>query len=149
MRISNRAIYICRITAIRISNRGAPKYPFRVFILSSCLQSSHENGILYSSLFSGRKEFVRTNAYIIVGERVISSVTRKIPQFESRFRRPSTIRRDIVRLLVYRCGKYSYFNFYPAKLARKTIGRVRTSRRDARNFWKFAGSLLRKIIPLI
>lgn len=142
MRISNRAIYICRITAIRISNRGAPKYRFRVFFLLAILPRKS-----YTLLFF--REFVRTNAYIIVGERVISSVTRKIPQFESRFRRPSTIRRDIVRLLVYRCGKYSYFNFYPAKLARKTIGRVRTSRQDARNCWKFAGSLLRKIIPLI
>ena len=146
MRISNRAIYICRITAIRISNRGAPKYRFRVFFLLAILPRKRD---LILFFFSGRKEFVRTQAYIIVGERVISSVTRKIPQFESRFRRPSTIRRDIVRLLVYRCGKYSYFNFYPAKLARKTIGRVRTSRQDARNCWKFAGSLLRKIIPLI
>lgn len=57
MRISNRAIYICRITAIRISNRGAPKYRFRVFFLLAILPRKRD---LILFFFFGTKG-IRTN----------------------------------------------------------------------------------------
>lgn len=132
MRISNRAIYICRITAIRTSN-GAQvsisRFDFLFFFFFFfTYQSSYENGILVFSSFG-------TNERLCNCRRAYNKFSHaKNSAFESRFRRPSTIRRDIVKLLVYWRGKFSYLNFYPTELYwrknnwRKSIGR------DARNF---------------
>lgn len=113
--------------------RGASiDFAFRFFVLFLFFfftyQSSYENGILVFSSFG-------TNERLCNCRRAYNKFSHaKNSAFESRFRRPSTIRRDIVKLLVYWRGKFSYLNFYPTELYwrknnwRKSIGR------DARNF---------------